>query len=90
MNHELALRFALVAEVGLMLPLMAYHRIKAHTNEPLDRRQEGLFILATLRPIALAFIVGNFIGDRANSIRALVVIAASYPLYLFAKKLLRN
>jgi basic amino acid/polyamine antiporter, APA family len=39
---------------------------------------------------ALAFIAGNLIGDRANSIRALVVIAASYPLYLLSKKLLRN
>ena len=39
---------------------------------------------------ALAFIAGNFIGDRANSIRAVVVIAASYPLYLIAKRLLRS
>ena len=39
---------------------------------------------------ALAFIVGNFIGDQANSIRAVVVIAASYPLYLLAKRLLRT
>jgi len=39
---------------------------------------------------ALAFIVGNLIGDRANSIRALIVIAASYPLYLGAKKVLGN
>ncbi len=39
---------------------------------------------------ALAFIAGNFITDRANSIRALLVIAASYPLYLLAKKLIRR
>jgi APA family basic amino acid/polyamine antiporter len=39
---------------------------------------------------ALAFIVGNLIGDRQNSIRALIVIAASYPLYLIAKRLLRT
>lgn len=39
---------------------------------------------------ALAFLVGNFVGDRANSIRAVVVIAASYPLYLIAKKLIRT
>jgi APA family basic amino acid/polyamine antiporter len=39
---------------------------------------------------ALAFIAGNFVGDRANSIRAAVVIAASYPLYLVAKRLLRS
>jgi len=39
---------------------------------------------------AIAFIVGNFLGDRANSIRALVVIAASYPLYLAMKRILRS
>jgi basic amino acid/polyamine antiporter, APA family len=39
---------------------------------------------------ALAFIVGNFVGDRANSIRAVVVIAASYPVYLAVKRLLRS
>jgi APA family basic amino acid/polyamine antiporter len=39
---------------------------------------------------AVAFIAGNFVGDRANSIRAVVVIAASYPLYLAAKRLLRS
>jgi APA family basic amino acid/polyamine antiporter len=39
---------------------------------------------------ALAFIAGNFIGDRANSVRAVIVIAASYPLYLAVKRLLRS
>jgi APA family basic amino acid/polyamine antiporter len=37
---------------------------------------------------ALAFIVGNLIGDRQNSVRALIVIAASYPLYWIAKRML--
>jgi APA family basic amino acid/polyamine antiporter len=39
---------------------------------------------------ALAFLAGNFVGDRANSIRAVIVIAASYPLYLASKQLLRS
>lgn len=39
---------------------------------------------------ALAFIAGNFVGDRENSVRAVLVIAASYPLYLAAKRLLRR
>lgn len=44
---------------ALILPIGAYHRIKAHgTGEKLDRRQEGLFILFTLRPIAAASIIG--------------------------------
>lgn len=42
-----------------VLPIVVYHRLKAHSSgEPLDRRQEGWFILATLRPIGLAFLVG--------------------------------
>jgi protein-S-isoprenylcysteine O-methyltransferase Ste14 len=41
-----------------LFPTVAYHRIKAHTNEKLDRRQEGPFILATMRPMALVFFVG--------------------------------
>jgi APA family basic amino acid/polyamine antiporter len=39
---------------------------------------------------ALAFLVGNFIGDPRNSISAVIVLAASYPLYLIAKRLLRT
>ena len=35
---------------------------------------------------ALAFIAGNLVGDRANSIRAVVVIVASYPLYLLSQE----
>jgi protein-S-isoprenylcysteine O-methyltransferase Ste14 len=34
--------------VSLML-IAAYHRLRAHTGEKLDRRQEGIFILVTLR-----------------------------------------
>ena len=34
---------------------MLYHRLRSwESKEPLDRRQEGLFILATLRPMGLA------------------------------------
>ena len=38
----------------LVLPIGIYHRLKSQaTRETLDRRQEGLFILATLRPLGL-------------------------------------
>jgi hypothetical protein len=39
---------------------------------------------------AVAFIVGSFFGDRVNSIRAVLVIAASYPVYRVAKRFLRT
>ena len=44
-----------------MVVITGYHRRRAAaTREPLDRRKEGFFILATLRPIALALYVGVF------------------------------
>lgn len=55
MNDDLVFRNALLAIVALVLPVLLYYRIRSQaTGEPLDRRQEGLFILATLRPVAAA------------------------------------
>lgn len=43
----------------VMLPIMLFFRIRSQlTREPLDRRQEGWFILLTLRPVGLAYIIG--------------------------------
>ena len=50
MYNDLALRVAIIVDLLLLFPLLAYHRIRAHMNEKLDWRQEGLFILATWRP----------------------------------------
>ena len=61
MDDESALRALLVVVMLLLLPFGLYHRIKSQsTGEALDRRQEGLFILATLRPIGAAFWFGVF------------------------------
>jgi protein-S-isoprenylcysteine O-methyltransferase Ste14 len=57
MNEEDMLRWSLLAGLLAVLPIIAYHRIKAGSGEPLDRRQEGVFILATLRPVGLVFFV---------------------------------
>ena len=43
---------------GVVLPIGIYHRLSADTREPLDRWQEGIFILATLRPLGGAFWFG--------------------------------
>jgi protein-S-isoprenylcysteine O-methyltransferase Ste14 len=41
------------------VPVGMYHRIKSQaTGEKLDRRQEGVFILATLRPLGAVFWFG--------------------------------
>lgn len=38
---------------------MDYHRLKSWASkEPLDRRQEGIFVLATLRPVGLLLWLG--------------------------------
>lgn len=58
MNDDETFRRLLLAGIAVVLPIMAYHRIKAHTSEPLDRRQEGWLVLATVRPIGLAFMIG--------------------------------
>ena len=50
---------ALVGAAWVALtPIMIYHRLKSLTRERLDRTQEGWFILATLRPIGVATMVG--------------------------------
>lgn len=58
MNNDELLRWSLLTGLLIWVPIVAYHRIKAHRpREPLDRRQEGMFILATLRPMALVLLV---------------------------------
>ena len=42
----------------ILIPIAAYHRVKSHTGEKLDRRQEGIFILLTLRPVGIASMIG--------------------------------
>ena len=56
MNDESTLRAVLIVVMIVLLPIGMYHRISSQsTGEKLDRRQEGLFILATLRPLGAAF-----------------------------------
>lgn len=61
MNQETPFRAVLGAGFFTVLMVMLYHRLRSwESKEPLDRRQEGLFILATLRPIGLLLWVGVF------------------------------
>jgi protein-S-isoprenylcysteine O-methyltransferase Ste14 len=54
MSDDETFRTALIAGCALFLPIGMYFRIKSQmTGESLDRRQEGWFILATLRPMGL-------------------------------------
>jgi protein-S-isoprenylcysteine O-methyltransferase Ste14 len=53
--EEHVYRTLLLAAWVAVFPIGAYYRIRSQsTREPLDRRQEGPFILVTLRPAGLA------------------------------------
>jgi protein-S-isoprenylcysteine O-methyltransferase Ste14 len=58
MSDEEIFRIATIAMTAVVLPVGLYYRIKSEaTGETLDRREEGLFMLATLRPIGLLLVV---------------------------------
>lgn len=59
MGDDQAFRAVLVIAFLAILPVGLYHRLKAGTREKLDRRQEGWFILATLRPLGAVFWFGT-------------------------------
>ncbi len=59
MQDEQIFRVILVLGFTVVFPVALYHRLKAHASkDKLDRRQEGIFILLTLRPIALVKMLG--------------------------------
>ena len=61
MNDQSTLRAVLIVVMVMLLPFGMYHRFRSQsTGETLDRRQEGMFILATLRPLGAAFWLGVF------------------------------
>ena len=55
MTDDQTFRLILILELAAELPVGIYHRVRSQASgEKLDRRQEGVFILLTLRPIGLA------------------------------------
>ncbi len=82
MTPDETFRSLLLAAIVVILPVGLYHRIRSQaTREPLDRRQEGMFILATLRPAGLAF----FAGVVAYLVRPASMAWASMPLPVAAR-----
>jgi len=58
-TDDRTIRVALLVIVLVVFPIGLYYRIQSQaTRESLDRRQEGLFILATLRPIGILLWLG--------------------------------
>src|SRR5262245_29417333 len=59
MNDEQTLRLAMAVSALIVIPIAISYRFRSRVKgERLDRRQEGWFILATLRPIGLAGMLG--------------------------------
>jgi protein-S-isoprenylcysteine O-methyltransferase Ste14 len=59
MTDDNTFRTILIAAFVVLIPIGLYHRVKSQaTGEKLDRRQEGLFILVSLRLLGLAGAVG--------------------------------
>ena len=55
MADDQTFRLILILGLAAVLPVGIYHRVRSQASgEKLDRRQEGVFILLTLRPIGLA------------------------------------
>jgi protein-S-isoprenylcysteine O-methyltransferase Ste14 len=68
MDDEQVFRWILIAGSAMVLPVGLYHRLQAaKTREKLDRRAEGLFILVTLRPVALLG-MGGLIAYMINPV----------------------
>jgi protein-S-isoprenylcysteine O-methyltransferase Ste14 len=62
MNDDQVFRFILIAGFLVLIPVGLYHRVKSQaTGEKLDRRQEGIFILVSLRLFGLAGWIGLLI-----------------------------
>ena len=58
MSDDQLFRLILLAGFVIFMPIGIYHRLKSRTGEKLDRRQEGLFILVTLRLVGVAAMAG--------------------------------
>jgi len=59
MNDDQIFRVILIVGLVTVLPLAVYHRVKAHwTGEKLDRRQEGLFLLISIRLLGTVGMLG--------------------------------
>lgn len=58
MSDDELFRLILLAGFSIFMPIGIWHRLRSRTGEKLDRRQEGLFILVTLRLAGIAGMAG--------------------------------
>jgi protein-S-isoprenylcysteine O-methyltransferase Ste14 len=59
MNDDKIFRLILIVGLVAILPVAVSHRVKAHWGgEKLDRRQEGLFLLISIRLLGVMWMAG--------------------------------
>ncbi len=58
MTNDDPFRFILIVGLVVVLPIAVVYRLRSHTSERLDRRQEGLFILIALRLCGILGMIG--------------------------------
>jgi len=81
MSDDQLFRLILLAGFVIFMPIGVYHRLKSRTGEKLDRRQEGLFILVTLRLAGLA----GMSGLIAHLINPACMAWAAMPLPVWSR-----
>lgn len=82
MNDDNIFRPILFAGFLILISITLYYRIKSQaTGEKLDRRQEGLFILLTLRPVGAA----GWLGLIAYMINPSWMAWSSVPLPIWLR-----
>ncbi len=82
MQDEHVFRFILIAGFVAVCPVGLYHRLKSQASkERLNRREEGLFILLTLRPVAAI----SMLGILAYLINPAWMAWSSVPLQLWLR-----
>jgi protein-S-isoprenylcysteine O-methyltransferase Ste14 len=76
-DDDQTFRAALLLTVVVMLPVAVCCRLRSQaTRETLDRRQEGLFILMTLRPLG----IGLWLAVVAYLVKPASMVWSSLPL----------
>ena len=81
MNDDQLFRFILLAGFVIFMPIGIYHRLKSRTGEKLDRRQEGFFIMVTLRLIGVAGLTGLI----AYLVKPASMVWAAVPLPIWLR-----
>ncbi len=81
-NPDQIFRLVLLVGTLILVPIMAYYRVRSQkTGERLDRREEGLFVLLTLRPVGLSHMAGLIVFI----VNPVLMAWSSFPLPMWPR-----